>query len=291
MIYLVLSILASSVINLIFKLFDKYHIDNSQAITINYIVCVLTGLAVGTDVGIVQTTSSLSWLWFSLGIGLLFIVVFVGMAQTTRLYGISVAVVAAKMGVVFPVLFGIVFLRELVSSWVYVGIILSLISVFLTSVKKQSTFGKRAIHLLPFLVFIGSGCIDITLKYIETILPPEVNDNVPVLFIFATAGILGFILHLFNNKGKLQFTKRNVVAGLALGVPNYFSIYFIFRTLHLKNWSLTTAQIFPINNIGIVVLSTILSVLLFREKLSTKNMVGIGMAVAAIIIIGNIFGS
>jgi len=76
---------------------------------------------------------------------------------------------------------------------------------------------------------------------------------------------------------------KNLLGGLALGVPNYFSIYYLLRALH--NPTLNSASVFTINNVAIVMLSTLLGILLFKEKISAKNWGGIALAVISIIMV------
>ncbi|MGY8914875.1 MAG: EamA family transporter, partial [Flavobacteriales bacterium] len=76
---------------------------------------------------------------------------------------------------------------------------------------------------------------------------------------------------------------RNVIAGLVLGIFNYFSIYFLLRAL--QNDFINSSSIFTINNVAIVLLSTIFGILFFKETLSKMNWFGIGLAVISIILV------
>ena len=112
MIYLVLSILASTIIFINFKLFDNYKINILQAIVVNYCIAFITGIiAYDGTVKITQITS-LDWFNFTLVLGTLFIIVFNLMAITTQRSGLSVVSVATKMSVVIPVLFGLIYYKE-----------------------------------------------------------------------------------------------------------------------------------------------------------------------------------
>ena len=73
------------------------------------------------------------------------------------------------------------------------------------------------------------------------------------------------------------------MSGVILGIPNYFSIYFLL--VAIKSFSLKSAFVFGINNIGIVLLSTLLSVIIFQEKLSSINKFGVLASVLSIILI------
>jgi uncharacterized membrane protein len=81
----------------------------------------------------------------------------------------------------------------------------------------------------------------------------------------------------------VKILPRSILGGIALGVPNFFSIYFLLRAL--QNEVLNSASVFTINNVAIVMFSTLLGILLFKEVLSTKNWVGITMAVLSILLV------
>ena len=66
-----------------------------------------------------------------------------------------------------------------------------------------------------------------------------------------------------------------------LGVPNYFSIYFVLLALE----NLGGIYVFPILNIGVVLLSAIISWLFYQEQMSKTNWMGIGLACLSIVII------
>ena len=81
----------------------------------------------------------------------------------------------------------------------------------------------------------------------------------------------------------MRINFKNVLGGICLGVPNYFSIYFLLKAL--QHPMLTSASVFTINNVAIVMLSTLLGILLFKEVLSLKNWLGIGLAIISIVLV------
>ena len=285
--FLLLSILCSSIINLVFRYFPTYQVDNQQAIMVNYWTCVVTGL-ITSDIEISQLTSSYSSSWgiYTIMLGLLFVSVFFGMAVTAQKYGISVSVIAAKMGVIFPVLYAFLFLKEQPTLLLVIGIIMSLVSVYFVSKKDKKDIALSKdllIILLPLFVLLGSGVIDTSLKIIELQIG-TLSPAAPTIMIFFAAAIFVTVITLYRlATKKTVITRRNILGGIALGVPNYFSIFFIFKALQSDFF--TTSQVYPLNNIGIVVLSTVLSVLIFKEHLNRKNLTGIAMAIIAIVLI------
>ena len=232
-----------------------------------------------------QEISAHDWFWHTMALGALFIVVFNLMARTTQESGLSVVSVATKMSLVIPILFGLLYYKESLGIIKLAGIIFALIAVYLVSVKEREGIKfNRNLLILPLLVFLGSGIIDVSLKYLEDTYVGE--NDVPIFSatIFCTAaaiGVLITIVRLMFGKSKLEF--RNLLAGVALGIPNYFSVFFLVKAL--RSGLLDSSGIFTVNNVAVVLTSTLVGILFFREKLGFKNWLGIAFAVAGIVLI------
>ena len=285
MIYLLLSIIASTIIFIIFKLFEKFNINILQAIVVNYCIAFTTGILAYKGTITISQLPNLDWFYYTLVLGALFIIVFNLMAITTQRSGLSVVSVATKMSVVIPVLFGLLYYNENLGAIKLFGIGIALIAVYLTSNKSdQRTVINRKLIVLPILVFVGSGIIDTSIKFLEDAY--VANNDVPLFsaIIFLAAAIIGFIIIIIQvMSGNFKFEFKNVIAGICLGVPNYFSIYFLVKTL--RSDILESSGIFAINNVSIVTLSTFAGIFIFKEKLIKKNWIGIGLAILSIILI------
>lgn len=284
MLDLALSILCSSLIFVIFKLFDVYKVQTFYAIIVNYVVACSVGvLGYGGSTTIVQVPEK-PWFWGAIAMGLLFIIVFNLMAATSQQLGVSVASVATKMSLVLPVLFGVFRYHEVLGSTTVLGILLALAAVYFASMKERSTVFKRSALLLPFFVFMGSGAIDISLAYFQKEF--VASGELPLFSsaIFASAALIGIAyIGMKSLRHPIKVNFRNGIAGIALGVPNYFSIYFLLRAL--RHESLNSATVFTINNVAIVMFSTLLGIALFKEKLSRTNWGGIALAVISILLV------
>lgn len=287
MIYLLLSILSSSIIFVVFKLFKRFEINTLQAIIVNYFIACSVGYFGFVEDANISEIPTKPWFYGTLILGLLFIIVFNLAAITTQRSGLSVVSVATKMSVAIPVLFGILYFNESTGILKILGIILALIAVYLSSIKAKAGIAIKKKNLLyPILVFIGSGLIDTLIKFIES---GYVNKNDVALFsstIFSVAGTIGILVLIFQGiTGKLKITVRNIIGGIALGIPNFFSIYFL--VMALRNNGFESSTIFTINNVAIVLVSTILGIILFKEKLIPKNWIGIILAVISILLVAN----
>jgi len=285
LIYLLLSILASSLIFIVFKLFERFNINILQAIVVNYIIAFTTGIIAYNGTVTISQLPKIDWFYYTLGLGALFIIVFNLMAITTQRSGLSVVSVATKMSVVIPVLFGLFYYNESLGALKLIGIGLALIAVYLSSIKTNKGINiDRKLIILPILVFLGSGVIDTSIKFLEDTYVAQ--NDVPLFsaIIFLAAAIVGVFSLIFQAvKGKFKFEFKNIIAGFCLGIPNYFSIYFLVKTL--RSDILDSSGIFTINNVAIVTLSTLAGIVLFREKLLPKNWLGILLAIISIILI------
>jgi len=283
LIFLLLSILFSTGLFVIFKYFGIYKIDVLKAIFVNYIVAFSMGFFFAERQIPISEIYLEPWFSGALFLGALFVSIFFVMAMTAQKNGVSVTSIAGKMSVVVPIFFGIILYNESVTFLKIVGIIMALIAVYLSSVKEEKS-EKNGTLLLPILLFIGSGTIDTLLKYIQE---NYVSDEDVSIFSGSLFGIAGafafFILVIKTLKKREAFGYKNIIAGIILGIPNYYSIIFLIKALQNKNFESST--LFTINNVAIVVVSTLVGLFFFKEKFSIKNKIGVAMAVLGIIIV------
>ena len=284
MIYIIISVLISSGLFVIFKYFDVFKVDVLKGIVINYIVAFVLGFTVSEKSTSFKEVVSQDWIFGALILGAMFISVFFVMAKTAQVNGVSVASVAGKMSVVIPVFFGILLYNETVTFLKILGIIIALIAVYLASVKRETKIEKQSNLMYPLLLFIGSGAIDTTLKYVEINFVAKEDVSIFSGTLFGIAAFFGILILLFKTIKKTEtFGFKNVIAGIALGVPNYFSIIFLLKALQVEGFESST--LFTINNVGIVIVSTLIGVILFKEKMTTKNIIGVFLAILGIVMV------
>ncbi|WP_430413247.1 EamA family transporter [Kordia sp.] len=282
MIYLILSVCISSSLFVIFKLFDKYQVNTFQAIVTNYLVAFLLGFFFYGNGITISEISQKSWMIGAIILGILFISIFMIMATTAQRNGLSVASVASKMSVVIPVIFAVIVYNEHVSVLKIAGIILALVAVYLTTIKKDGGAFDRKKLLFPTLLFLGSGVIDTSIKYMETKYVAEGETPIFSAAIFGCAFIIGIVVVTIRRDFKI--TGKTILGGIALGIPNFYSIVFLLKALRPDQLG-DSSTVFPINNVAIVMLSTIFGIILFKEKLITKNWIGIAIAIVSIAMI------
>ena len=277
MISLTLTILFTVSLFIFFKEFDKRNINTHQAITFNYFTAAVLATLLYNNPLFLTDIINVSWVYHTIALGMFFVVMFNVMAKTTQKLGISIASIASKMSLVIPVIAALFFQRNLeLSMYNYFGIFLALIAIFLTFKKKQET--KKSLKI-AIILFFGAGILDSFLDYIREKYLESINDfNIFIILVFTIAFLTGFVLIIFKRN---KITIRNIIAGILLGIPNYFSIYFVLLSLD----SLGGAIVFPVLNIGVVLISTIFSYLIYKENLNKDNWLGIILACTSIFLV------
>ncbi len=291
MIYLFGSILFSSYLTLSFKVLQRLKINTLQAIVFNYIACVLTGTVINGAFAVNKENLQAPWVTWALLMGVMFISIFNVIGYTTQKLGVAVASVANKLSMVIPFIFSIYLYNEKATALKIAGIAVALIAVVLTCYPSQKNIteapkSKSLLFLLPLGLFISSGLLDTVIVYVKNIFfnHPAANFNDFLIFAFTVAGTIGLVILLFQfATGKQPFSFKALLAGIIIGVPNYFSIWCLGKVITAYQGN--TSAIIPVNNMGIVLFSAVAAWVLFKEKLSLVNWAGIGLAIAAIALI------
>ncbi len=134
------------------------------------------------------------------------------------------------------------------------------------------------------MVFLGSGIIDTSIKFLQE---GYLQDSEYPIFsstVFGAAALSGFVfLGSTRWKKPIGFNLKSVLGGICLGVPNYFSIFFLLRALNHE--TINSSSIFTMNNVAIVLFSNLLGIVLFKEHLSSKNWLGVVLAVISIVLV------
>lgn len=287
MYYLLGSIVLTSYLTLAFKACEKYKISIFQAIVFNYITCVITGSFVNGVFPVNRSVMQEPWFPWACLMGILFVSIFNVIGLTAQKISVAVASVANKLSLIIPVMLSVYLYHETVEGWKLAGVILALVAVVLTcyqSEKQEKHLGaavKKWEYLLPFILFIGSGLLDALINHVQKLYVTEENKNAYLITGFLSAAVIGSVLLLVQYlTGKQKFALKHLIAGIIIGIPNYFSIWFLVRFLKNSPWQ-SSASI-PVNNMGIVLFSSVMAWILFREKLSKINWIGIILSLIAI---------
>lgn len=281
---LIMSIVTTVLLYVILKYFEKWKVNNLQGLFFNYVTASVFSFNFNYSENVALLGDIKGFYHASLAIGLLFIIVFFLTAKTAQEVGIGTTSVASKMSVVIPMLAGVMLYREPLSAQKIIGLVLALVSVYLTSGGKEGAYGKKQsgfILVLPFILFIGAGLVDTSIKYSQATFINGQNQNLFVCTLFGSAALFGGLLigkQLVMKETTIQV--QSILGGVLLGLVNFFSLFFLIRALAEPGTD--SGKLFTTVNIGIVLVSVVASFLFFKEIPQKKGLVGIAIAVIAI---------
>lgn len=269
----------------IFKLIDVKGAPLLNCIVVNYLTATILGFAIFGSFPVAHIVEAN---WFPIGIllGFLFIVAFLLVGISSSKTGIVITTVASKMSLVVPMLFYIIMYGEPVSAVKIVAILLAVASVILCTYKPSKEKTKSDIwkFLLPAIIFIAMGANDSLVIYSRERF--GISDDA-ALFTATLFGIslLCGILYSIVKKGTLRkfLTFKTWWLGILLGSFNFGSVYFVIQSMNTG--IISTSSLYGICNTSTILLSILIGVIFFKEKLTRLNVVGGICAIATIILL------
>lgn len=269
--YILASILASTLILALFRWMQTSSAVGRHAIVVGYLTSAVAG-AMLFDVD--WNLSSRGWFWPAAIEGVVFYIVLRMMALTTELAGITVASIATKMSVVIPTLIGIIALSESISLFKVGGLVLGILSVLLAA----GVRARVANWALPLLVFLCTGLIDASFKLFQIWGLTDTQFPGFMITIFGFAFITAGIHHLLLPDRIIN--RVSAASGVVLGLANLGTIYFMLKALAQPDWE--SSIVYPLNNFGVVLASTLTAIFLFDEKPATTTKLSLCAATMSI---------
>ena len=277
MIFLLLAIFTSTLIILFFRLFTRFKVDNITAITVNYLVASVLGFWLSSGTHKIGEVFQQDGLFLAIGSGFLLMATFLIYAYSTQRSGVAITSVSGKMSVILPVLLGFIWYHEAVT-WNKVPAILLALTAFVLILFKKGEKIKAVFYIFPVLLFFGNGLNDALFKIAEE----EFIQGEPVFFLataFTVSLFLGLVVLVIRAVSQKKFPNgRSILAGVVLGLLNWYSTYFFLEGLHFFDVSVFV----PVFNASIVLLGAGLGFVIFKEKLKPLNWVGVVLALVAI---------
>lgn len=280
MVYLILAVLASSAVAIIMRLGEK-HVKNSFAMFMaNYIVCSLIAFLLVEDKALFAPREGLSFvLLLGLGSGCLYLTSLALMKLNISRSGVMLTSVFMKLGVLVPAMIAIVFFRESPTALQIIGFVLAVAAILLIYLEPKgegkAASGKASVFLL-ILLFVG-GLTESMANIFDKLGSPALKDHF-LLFNFFTAFLLSLGVTLIRRQ---KVSWKDIAFGAAIGVPNYFATRFLLLSLG----SIPAVVVYPIYNVGAIVLISLAGLLLFKEKLSARKLMGMVIIIAALVLL------
>ena len=306
MIYLILAILSSVVIAVIMRI-GETKVHNEMAMFFcNYAMCAALSLGyAGNHI----LPDSFEGVPFAIGLGLVtgifYLLGFVFLRWNILHNGVMLSATFQKLGVIIPTVMAIVIFKESPGVLQVLGIGFAIAAILVINlepagkknpVPEEKILSKEkeesAMDVIPGKMPMAEGDIKPSkLGLIGILLVCGLADSFSniyekmgvaalkdqyLLITFIMAMCLAFLLAKINGKG---FVSVDIVFGIFIGIPNYYSIRFLL-------WALTEVPAivtYPVFSAATILLVTAFSILLFREKLNKRKAIAILCVMAALI--------
>lgn len=285
--YILLSVLCSVTVSVLLKLARWFDVDINQAIVVNYLVAAgATALWLNPHPQVLlQSQAHAAWPVL-LALGVLLPSIFVAMAMSVRHLGVVRTDAAQRLSLVLPLLAAFTIFGEALTWQKGSGVMLGLVAIGCLVARRESGRSGTRKHPTAWLwllaVFVGLGIIDILFKRIAQLV------NVPFASVLLAVFLLAFLLSAFAigvlyANGRARPGLRHLGGGVLLGLFNFGNILFYIEAHRALPQD--PALVFSAMNIGVIVVAALVGVGLFRERLNRWNQLGVGLAVAAVVVL------
>ena len=136
------------------------------------------------------------------------------------------------------------------------------------------------------LLFLAGGLVDVNMKVFRESFSVAAGGTTSIatflIFVFGVAFLVGAVAVAWTGVRTGRWPSRAAWAwGVGLGIVNYYSAEFLLRALE----SLDGTVAFPANSVSIVFGAALIGRLVWGERLSRGNLVGLGLAAVALVLL------
>ena len=272
MFYLILAILSSAMVSITMRASEKYITNKMAMFMSNYAICIALSAAF-MDWKNVSAGLGIPALVLGVISGVLYLVSFIFLKYNMQHNGIVLSSTFMKLGVLIPTVMVVVVFHEMPKWTQVLGIAISVFAIIMVHFEKEALQeSNKKIWLLLLLVL--SGFTDSMANIYEQAGKAEGKDGY-LLITFFVAFLLAAML-AFREKNKM--TRKDLVFGMLIGIPNYFSARFLLLALG----SVDAVLVYPMYSVATIIVITLAGVFAFREQISKKKAIALGMIVVAV---------
>lgn len=275
MFYLILAIASSALISILMRISEKRSRSGMAMLAMNYLMCCVLGVLF---TGSVQLFPRMEGLGLTLLLGsvsgILYLAGFVLMQWNISRNGVVLPATFMKLGVIVPTVISILVFGESPRITQLIGIAATVGAILLMQGKNAKGAGS-VLGLVALMLCGGGG--DAMSKVFEEMAPAALKNQF-LLYIFFAALVLCVLLCVLRRQ---KPGMADIIFGLAIGIPNYFSARFLLLALG----EIPAMVVYPSFSVGTIVVVAAAGVLIFREKLDRRKLAALGVILAALVLL------
>lgn len=286
--YLWLCILFTCILLTGLRQIQRYAIDLPLFVGINYLTATLVGLLDFPD-AFTHVFAHPVLATLATAQGVAFFILFIIMGWMTHKVGLGYMTIVAKMSLVIPVLFSWLYYGDTMTVLHFLGVGLAMAAILFVNLGEKNIekpvdrpTKPWLIALLSAILFIGSGASDALFRVLKQEYSGFADSREYIIVLFAMAAAASLPVFLYKAFRKtLQLNAATVIAGVLMGIPNYYSIVFLAASLkHIPG-----TVFYPINNTVILLVMSLTGMVAYREKMNRWKVAGLAMATVAVLML------
>ena len=234
-----------------------------------------------------------NWVWSSelivpaVAFGLSYAAATVFVVLAIKCGSLAKTTLITSYSLMVPALAGLIVLREPLGVPMLVGMVLLVLSLWLTNYRKKSADAPKEKITLKWIVFVllafvGNGMCSTVQKLTPHFLGSDINQN---LYMIAALGLSSVVLitaSFLTKETNLKATLKigaplALLDGLFNGAVNYLAIYL--------NQFIPASVMFPVLSAGEIILIVPYSLLVRREKFTAAQWMGFGIGVVSAVLL------
>ena len=219
--------------------------------------------------------------WYSFSFAICFCLASVCSFLAISTGSLSLTSLFTQYSLLIPTVYGLLFLNESASAFLLIGIVLLLISVIFVNFESKGE--KKQITLkwliFVFLAFVGNGACS-AIQKVQQINFGGLYKNELMVAALGIVTVLLAIVSLFAEKENLAVNIKKgcglfLICGFANGLVN-----FLVLVLSSK---MPASVMFPVISAGGIVATALVSIFIYKEKLSKYQTIGLILGTISII--------
>ena len=272
-------------------------VSNSDSMIMNVlrmVACIAIGfllILVQNDLPSLTPTPSLLWISALSGIGSAFFVVSWLLSVKSGAY--MMVEVFLLIGVIVPIVPCYLLFDNEIGIWQVVGILILLVAVYILCTYNNSIKGKMSVKAFLLLLLCGfsNGVADFSQKLFTELTPEGATNASFNFYTYIFAGITLLITYLIIRRADKNSgtPPRHPIAVVR---PIWYYVLIMAACLFANSFFKTEAakyldavRLYPLNQGCAVLLSLLMSTVIFKEKINAKCIVGICLSFVALLMI------
>ena len=265
-------------VSVLMRICEKYVRGNMVMFCANYAVCTVISLIYMGDVRpLALEAGTGAAVILGAVTGFLYLAGFVLLQKNVGSNGVILSGAAMKLGgVLIPIIAAMLLFQERMTLMRLVGTVLAVAAIVLINTEKDDA-GKDGKKQWLAVLLLVSGFAD-TMANIFDKTGPASLKNLYLLCTFSAALLTALALAL---QKKQRRTTADLLCGLLIGIPNYYSARFLLLSLG----SIPAVVVYPVFNVGTIIVITAAGAAFFHESLSRYKKCALLLILASLIIL------